>query len=174
VSFTFYERQLGLTLMGIDETGYRPAGDTPCAYIMVTNVQKMSEAAAQATTLKGLAVRAVEGRPMHGLSFNATANEIRQAPRPISVTFGPPPLSADEAALEVRCFWQHVSPGPGSHVHKCGDGRPSSGDSLTRISGARIRRRGRRRRRRGHRLRRRRRRRPRRAKHAGRRSAKRR
>eukprot|EP01047_Picozoa_sp_COSAG01_P106091 COSAG01_NODE_35234_length_534_cov_275.154023_1_plen_115_part_10 len=84
VSFTFYERQLGLTLMGIDETGYRPDGDTPCAYIMVTNVQKMSEAAAQATTLKGLAVRAVEGRPMHGLSFNATANEIRQAPRPIT------------------------------------------------------------------------------------------
>eukprot|EP01047_Picozoa_sp_COSAG01_P030819 COSAG01_NODE_2161_length_8268_cov_23.645122_6_plen_179_part_00 len=60
-----------------------------------------SEAAGSNCVMKGHAVRSIQGRPAQGMSFSQTAAAIRGAGRPVTVTFGPPPLISSFQAAPV-------------------------------------------------------------------------
>lgn len=65
-----------------------PTPETPCAYVMLTDVKPDSEAAGSPQVMKGMVLKAVQGRPVQGLSFSRTLDTLRSAGRPVSILMG--------------------------------------------------------------------------------------
>ena len=103
VTVTFTEAELGLELVGVDHTGHEASSaDAPTAYIMVSGAQPGSQAASAGVT-NGHALKAVQGRPVIGLSFNQTVEAIRAAGRPVALVLGPAPMAVPTVpAVEVN------------------------------------------------------------------------
>ena len=103
VTITFTEAELGLELVGVDHTGHEASSaDAPTAYIMVSGAQPGSQAASAGVT-NGHALKAVQGRPVIGLSFNQTVEAIRAAGRPVALVLGPAPMAVPTVpAVEVN------------------------------------------------------------------------
>lgn len=92
-TWVFHQEKLGLSLNGVGlEGGEAYSADAPCAYVMITDVKPTSEFAGKNQIMKGRAIYTVQGRSVMGFSFNATAEAIRTAGRPVSLEIGPPPL----------------------------------------------------------------------------------
>ena len=87
----------------MDHTGHEASSaDAPTAYIMVSGAQPGSQAASAGVT-GGHALKAVQGRPVIGLSFNQTVEAIRAAGRPVALVLGPAPMAVPTVpAVEVN------------------------------------------------------------------------
>ena len=65
---------------------------------MVSGAQPGSQAASAGVT-GGHALKAVQGRPVIGLSFNQTVEAIRAAGRPVALVLGPAPMAVPDPPL---------------------------------------------------------------------------
>eukprot|EP01048_Picozoa_sp_COSAG05_P018188 COSAG05_NODE_2616_length_2833_cov_4.197135_1_plen_867_part_01 len=101
VRLTFDEESMGLLLSGIDYDGREASTpDSRCAYVLVSGVREGSPAAKLPPCRPGLAVKAIQGRSVYGLTFNETADVLRSVGRPVVILLGPPPHRGQLAAIK--------------------------------------------------------------------------
>ena len=104
VEIEFAENRIGILLTGVDDFGEDVEdGDERCRYVEVTDVVDGSPASQHPLVQPEMALKAIAGQSVLGLSTNATIERLRQADRPVKIVLGPvpAPLPRDEAVVST-------------------------------------------------------------------------
>jgi hypothetical protein len=86
---TFGDGPMGLSITSVDASGHAiPHSDAPCDHIVLSAKSHGTPADACPQLQCGMVVKAIQGTPLRGLSFNQVAQMLRSAPRPVTIVFG--------------------------------------------------------------------------------------
>jgi hypothetical protein len=86
---TFGDGLMGLSITSVDASGHAIShSDAPCDHIVLSAKSPGTPADACPQLQCGMVVKAIQGTPLRGLSFNQVAQMLRSAPRPVTIVFG--------------------------------------------------------------------------------------